>query len=83
MAVATDPESARPSNGDMAAIDLHVRLSELRAERLLASSYGMTGNAAYMIDLDAEIEEVTAAYTGAAVTEVATLRGELFGPQIG
>jgi hypothetical protein len=67
----------------MAAIDLHVRLSELRAERLLASTYGMTGNATYMVDLDAEIEEVTAAYTGAAVTEMATLRGELFGPQIG
>jgi hypothetical protein len=60
-----------------------VRLIELRSERLLASSYGMTGNATYMTDLDAEIEEVTAAYTGPAVTEMATLRGELFGPQIG
>lgn len=67
----------------MAAIDLYERLSELRAERLLARSYGMTGDAAYMTDLDAEIEEVTAAYTGAAVTEMATLLGELFGPQIG
>jgi hypothetical protein len=81
--VATDPGSAWPSNDDTAAIDLHVRLSELRAERLLASTYGMTGNATYMLDLDAEIEEVTAAYTGAAVTEMATLRAELFGPQIG
>lgn len=81
--MATDPGSASPSSGGMAAIDLRVRLSELRAERLLASSYGMTGNATYMLDLDAEIEEVTAAYTGAAVTEMATLRGELFGPQIG
>ena len=67
----------------MPALDLHVRLSELRAERLLAWSYGMTNNATYMTDLDAEIEEVTAAYTGAAVTEMATLLGELFGPQIG
>jgi hypothetical protein len=67
----------------MAAIDLHVRLIELQAERVFASSYGMTGNDMYMSDLDAEIEEVTAAYTGAAVTEIATLRGELFGPQIG
>jgi hypothetical protein len=81
--VATDPGSAWPSNDDLAAIDLHERLIELRAERLLASSYGMTGNATYMTDLDAEIEEVTAAYTGAAVTEMATLRGELFGPQFG
>ena len=81
--MATDPGSAWPSNSDVAAIDLRLRLSELRAERLLASSYGMTTNATYMTDLDAEIDEVTTAYTGAAVTEMATLRGELFGPQIG
>jgi hypothetical protein len=67
----------------MAAIDLRMRLSELRAERLFAWSYGMTANATYMADLDDEIAEVTAAYTGAAVTEIATLRGELFGLQVG
>jgi hypothetical protein len=53
------------------------------AERLFASSYGMTANATYMADLDHEIAEVTAAFTGAAVTEMATLRGELFGLQVG
>ena len=67
----------------MAAVDLRLRLTELRAERLFASSYGMTANATYMADLEHEIAEVTAAYTGAAVTEMATLRGELFGPQVG
>jgi hypothetical protein len=67
----------------MAAVDLRMRLSELTAERVFASSYGMTANATYMADLDDEIAEVTAAYTGAAVTEMATLRGELFGLQVG
>ena len=65
------------------AIELQVRLTELRAERWFATNYGMTANATYMADLDHEIAEVTAAYTGAAVTEMATLRGELFGLQAG
>jgi hypothetical protein len=67
----------------MHAVDLRMRLTELKAERFVAWSYGMTANATYMADLDHEIEEVTAAYTGAAVTEMATLRGELFGLQVG
>jgi hypothetical protein len=36
-----------------------------------------------MADLYDEIAEVSAAYVGAAVTEIATLRAELFGPQVG
>jgi hypothetical protein len=58
----------------MPAIELHLRLSALYAERLLDSNQGLAANAAYMADLDDEIAEVAAAYTGAAVTELATLR---------
>jgi hypothetical protein len=36
-----------------------------------------------MGDLEDEIAEVTAAYTGAAVTALASLRAELFGAQAG
>ena len=64
-------------------IELHIRLKELQAERLLASSEGLAGDSAYMADLEHEIAEVRAAYVGAAVTEIAALRGELFGPQVG
>ena len=39
--------------------------------------------AAYMTDLEDEVAEVTAVYIRAAVTELATLRGELFGPPLG
>jgi hypothetical protein len=66
-----------------ARIELHIRLKELQAERLLASSEGLAANTAYMADLEDEIAEVSDAYVGAAVTEVAALRGELFGPQVG
>ena len=67
----------------MPASELHIRLKELRAERLLASSEGLAANTAYMADLEDEIAEVSDAYVGAAVTEIAVLRGELFGPLVG
>jgi hypothetical protein len=70
----------------MLAIEMHIRLKELQAERMLASSAGQaadTAYMAYMADLDDEIAEVSDAYIGAAVTEIATLRAELFGPQVG
>jgi hypothetical protein len=70
----------------MLAIEMHIRLKELQAERLFASSAGLaadTAYMAYMADLDDEIAEVSDAYAGAAVTEIATLRAELFGPQMG
>jgi hypothetical protein len=67
----------------MLAIEIQVRLKELQAERLLASSEGLAADTAYMADLDDEIAEVSDAYVGAAVTDIATLRAELFGPQLG
>ena len=66
-----------------AAIELQIRLNELQAERLLASSEGLAADTAHMADLEDEIAEVSDAYVGAAVTEIAMLRGELFGPQVG
>jgi len=67
----------------MLAIEIQIRLRELHAERLLASSGKLAANAAYMADLEGEIAELGAAYLGAAVTEIATLRAALFGPQVG
>jgi hypothetical protein len=65
------------------AIEIQTHLLELQAERTLASIEGLALNSAYMADLDGEIETTTRAYVGAAVTEIATLRAELFGPQLG
>jgi hypothetical protein len=67
----------------MLAIEMQIRLKELQAERLLASSGGLVADTAYMADLDDEIAEVSDAYVGAAVTEIAMLRAELSGPQVG
>ena len=67
----------------MLPIEIQVRLKELQAERLLASSEGLADDTAYMADLEDEIADVSDAYIGAAVTEIAMLRGELFGPQVG
>jgi hypothetical protein len=67
----------------MTAIQIHTHLLELQAERALASIEGLAVDSVYMADLDGEIEATASAYVGAAVTDIATLRAELFGPQIG
>jgi hypothetical protein len=53
------------------------------AERATAIGTGLAHNVMYMDDLEADVEAARGAYVGLAVTEIATLRGELFGPQIG
>jgi hypothetical protein len=67
----------------MSATDVRNRLQELQAERALARSAGLARNRAYLTDLEHEIAAVRSAYVGAAVTEIAVLRGRLSGPQIG
>jgi hypothetical protein len=67
----------------MSAFEMHTRLNELQAERALATAEGLRDNAVYMADLDQEIAAARHAYVGAAVTEIAVLRAELSGPQVG
>ena len=67
----------------MSAIEMHDHLQQLNAERALALIEGLEGNAAYMADLEDEIAATRFAYVGAAVTEIASLRAELSGPQRG
>jgi hypothetical protein len=69
--------------GELSAIEIHTHLLDLRGERALATIEGLSLNSAYMASLDEEIEATTYAYVGAAVTEIATLRAELFGRQVG
>jgi hypothetical protein len=63
--------------------EIHIRLKELQAESALASIEGLASDSAYMADLRDEIAAESHAYVGAAVTEIATLRAQLSGPQIG
>lgn len=67
----------------MSALQAHDRLAELRAERAAAFDEGLHRLRAYMNDLDDEIATVRHAYVVAAVAEIATLHGQLFGRQIG
>ena len=67
----------------MSAIEIQDHLQQLHAERALALIEGLEHNAAYMADLEDEIAAARSAYVGAAVTEIASLRAELSGPQLG
>jgi hypothetical protein len=67
----------------MFATEMHIHLKGLQAERALASVEGLASDAAYMADLDDEIAVTRSAYVGAAVTEIASLRGQLWGRQEG
>jgi hypothetical protein len=66
-----------------ATLDALARLRRLEAERLDAVEAGLGGNELYMTDLENDIEVSRTAYVGLAVTEIATLRAQLGGPQIG
>jgi hypothetical protein len=67
----------------MFATEMHTHLKQLQAERALASIEGLAGDSAYMADLDQEIAVAHSAYVAAAVTEIASLRAELSGQQVG
>jgi hypothetical protein len=67
----------------MSAHDLHLQLRRLGAERVDAVEAGLGDNALYMDELEHDLAEARAAYVGLAVTEIASLRGQLSGPQVG
>lgn len=67
----------------MLAIQMQNHLRELQTERALASVEGLSNDSAYMSDLEDEIAATRSAYVMAAVTEIATLRAQLSGPQLG
>lgn len=65
------------------AADLHDYLAQLHAERALASLEGLDRNAAYLADLSEALAAAEHAYLVAAVIEIASLRAEISGPQLG
>lgn len=67
----------------MTALDVRLHLGRLAAERLDAIEAGLGDNAMYMRELDEDLTAARASYVGLAVTEIATLRGQLFGSQDG
>jgi hypothetical protein len=67
----------------MTVYDMRLQLGRLAAERRDAIDAGLGDNAAYMGALDDELLAVREAYVGLGVTAIASLRGELFGRQVG
>ena len=63
----------------MTAHDVRLRLGRLAAERLDAIEAGLGHNATYMRELDDDLAAARLAYVGLAVTEIASLRGQLSG----
>jgi hypothetical protein len=67
----------------MNTIELRTQLLALEAERSAALAWGLADHPLYRDDLEDEIEIMRAAYTSAGVTEIASLRSALSGPQVG
>ena len=67
----------------MNALEARSRLTELETERAAAQASPLAHVGTYMADLHDEISRCRQFYVGAAVTEIASLRAELFGPQYG
>jgi hypothetical protein len=63
--------------------ELRANLKRLQTERIEAEAVGLGGNEAYMSDLENEISYTRAAFVGAAVTEIAIARGDLYGRLFG
>jgi hypothetical protein len=67
----------------MTATDALTVLHQLQAEKLEAVEAGLGDNRLYMVDLENDIDAARAVYVGLAVTEIASLRAQLSGPQTG
>jgi hypothetical protein len=67
----------------MTTAEILTRLDSLAEERAAALEWGADAIPAYMDDLQREIEHYNGAYVGAAVTEIASFRAVLSGPQLG
>jgi hypothetical protein len=67
----------------MSALELRDHLLLLRAESAAAFLEGADGLAPYLDDLQKEIHITEEAYTCAVLTEIASLRAEIDGPQLG
>ena len=72
-----------PWSSSATALDIRAHLVQLEEELAVALREGLEGNDTYMADLHAELDHRRELYITAAVTEIATLRAELFGPQVG
>ena len=76
-------EPTHSDSPSITALELRSQVTQLEAERSLALGTSLASVPAYMADLDRELDYRRHLYVAAAVTEIATLRAELFGRQVG
>ena len=67
----------------MSPVQIRAHLLELAQERFAAEHIGLTADAGYMADLEAEILEYRLALVQAQVVEIATMQGQLLGRNVG
>jgi hypothetical protein len=67
----------------MTTTELRNHLIDLEAERAVAIAAGVATLELYMNDLEYEITATREAYVASVVTEIASFRSELSGPQVG
>jgi hypothetical protein len=65
------------------ATDIRQHLELLESERAAALETALRHDVAYMTDLRDEIAATRHAFVGSAVAEIASLRSQLSGPQVG
>jgi hypothetical protein len=72
-----------PEEPHVSAAEFQHQLRLLQLERVEAREIGLIDCENYRRDLEKEMAECRAAFAGAAVTEIAVLRAELFGRHLG
>jgi hypothetical protein len=82
-AAASEHLPIQPAGGEMTPNELRARLTRLHLERCEAEAAGLHACAIYMDDLNAEIGECREALLATRVTEIATARAQIWGPQFG
>ena len=70
---------SHPTLPQVSALEVLRYLEGLHEERALAAQTPLGDDPRYSADLEQEITATQHAFVGVAVTEIATLRGELFG----
>ena len=68
---------------DPTSADARRLVKRLLAQRSSARVAGIAAKSRYMQQLEADLDAAREAYTGLAVTEIATLLGDLIGRQVG
>jgi hypothetical protein len=81
--IGSPPHSTKAPNMSPAIGRARTHLAELREELAAATAHGLADHPAYRADLTEAMSAARAAYVCAAVTEIASFRAELGGPQVG